>query len=40
VRGAIDCFIAQLALENDAPLLHSDRDFDTIAAVRPLRAWR
>lgn len=40
VRGAIDCLIGQLALENDAPLLHSDRDFDIIATVRPLRAWR
>ena len=40
VRGTVDCLIGQLALENDAPLLHSDRDFDTIAAVRPLRAWR
>jgi predicted nucleic acid-binding protein len=37
VRSAIDCCIAQLALENDVVLLHKDRDFQTIASVRPLR---
>jgi predicted nucleic acid-binding protein len=36
-RGAIDCLIAQLTLENDGLLLHSDQDFDRIKAVRPLR---
>lgn len=39
VRGAVDCLIAELALENDAVLLHCDADFDRIALVRPLRCW-
>ena len=28
VRKTIDCFIATYCIENDLPLLHSDRDFD------------
>lgn len=30
VRKTIDCLIAAVALENDIPLLHCDRDFDLI----------
>lgn len=37
VRGPIDCALAQLALDNDALLVHRDRDFEAIAEVRPLR---
>ena len=37
VRSAIDCCIAQLAIEHGALLLHRDRDFETIATLRPLR---
>jgi len=37
VRSPIDCCIAQLALENDIVLLHKDRDFGTIASIRPLQ---
>lgn len=37
VRSTIDCWIAQLALEADAPLLHDDEDFERIQRVRPLR---
>ena len=37
VRSAIDCGIAQLAIEHDALLLHCDRDFETIATVSDLR---
>lgn len=44
VRSPIDCCIAQLAIENDVALLHRDRDFSTIAGIRPLRqqwlGWR
>ena len=36
VRSPIDCCIAQLALENNLVLLHDDRDFLTIAKIRPL----
>ena len=35
VRSTIDCLIAQLALEHNATLLHSDRDYDRIARVEP-----
>jgi predicted nucleic acid-binding protein len=37
VRSPIDCCVAQLALDQDLMLFHRDRDFETIAAVRPLR---
>ena len=40
VRSAIDCCIAQLAIEHEALLLHQDRDFETIAEIRPLAAQR
>lgn len=36
-RSAIDCLIAELALEHDAVLLQSDRDYELIAEVRPLK---
>ena len=43
VRSPIDCCIAQIAMQHDVLLLHRDRDFETIAAVRSLRhewlAW-
>ena len=35
VRSTIDCLVAQIAIENDLLLLHSDRDFDDIATVVP-----
>ena len=37
IRSSIDCFIAQLVLEEDAVLLHDDGDFERIREVRPLR---
>ena len=37
VRSPIDCCIAQLCLEADALLVHRDRDFETVAEIRPLR---
>lgn len=40
LRSPIDCCIAQLAIENDLLLLHKDRDFETIAEIRPLAARR
>lgn len=39
VRSSIDCLIAQIALENDAVLLHAERDFDVIARVRSLKIF-
>jgi predicted nucleic acid-binding protein len=40
VRSPIDCCIAQIAMDYDVLLLHRDRDFETIAGVRPLRHER
>ena len=37
MRSSAECLIAQVALERKLALLHSDRDFDAIAKVRPLR---
>ena len=37
VRSMIDCIIAAVALRDDLELLHSDRDFNAIASVLPLR---
>jgi predicted nucleic acid-binding protein len=37
VRSSVDCLVAQVALDHRLTLLHSDRDFDAIAKVRPLR---
>lgn len=36
LNSAVDCCIGQIALENNATLLHRDRDFELIARVRPL----
>ena len=33
VRGTLDCFIAQIAIEHDLVLLHNDRDFTQMATV-------
>ena len=35
IRSTADCLIAQVAIENDLLLLHSDRDFTEIASVIP-----
>ena len=40
VRSGPDCLVSQIALENDATLLHDDDDFERIARVRPLRVLR
>ncbi len=40
IRKTIDCCIAQLAIEHGLTLLHNDRDFETIAMVRPLKQQR
>jgi predicted nucleic acid-binding protein len=34
-RSAMDCVIAQLAIEHQVPLLHNDRDFIHIERVEP-----
>jgi predicted nucleic acid-binding protein len=37
IRSLVDCLIASVAIRNDVPLLHRDRDFDVIAEISPLR---
>ena len=37
VRSHPDCCIAQLAIENDALLIHRDTDFEIIATIRSLK---
>lgn len=39
IRSTIDCLIAQIALEQDLLLLHSDQDFDLMANVIPLKIY-
>jgi predicted nucleic acid-binding protein len=34
-RSTIDCFIAQIAIEHNALLMHHDADYDRIAKVIP-----
>ena len=40
VRGAVDCVIAQVALDAKATLLSPDADFEHIARHTRLRLWR
>ena len=40
VRSPIDCCIAQAAMDHNVLLLHRDKDFETIARIRPLRQAR
>jgi predicted nucleic acid-binding protein len=39
IRSTIDCLIAQIAIENDLFLLHSDQDFQLMANVVPLKVY-
>lgn len=38
IRSPFDCLIAACAIRNDVPLLHSDRDFNTIARFTRLQS--
>lgn len=40
IRSTIDLLIAQTTIENNAELLHSDRDFEAIASVSSLKLYR
>jgi predicted nucleic acid-binding protein len=40
IRKPIDCMIAAVALEQQAAILHNDRDFDAIATQFPLQIRR
>ena len=37
VRSTTDCLIAAMAIRNDVPVLHRDRDYDVIARHFPLQ---
>ena len=37
MRSLIDCLIAVVAIRHDATLLATDRDFEALASVTPLR---
>ena len=37
LRSSVDCLIAQLALDDNATLLHDDEDFERIRKVRKLK---
>jgi predicted nucleic acid-binding protein len=37
IRSGVDCLIAACALRHDLVVLHTDRDYPTLAAVAPLR---
>lgn len=38
IRKSADCVIAAIAIAHDMPVLHADRDFDTIARFSALQA--
>lgn len=40
IRSTIDCVIAAVAIENNLPVFHRDRDFDVIAEHCTLRIYR
>ncbi|MDX2258055.1 MAG: PIN domain nuclease [Hyphomicrobiaceae bacterium] len=40
VRSVLDCLVAEIAINQEMTLLHLDRDFETIATVRPLKQRR
>lgn len=40
VRSGVDCVIAACAIRHGLEVLHSDRDYDTIARISPLRSRR
>jgi predicted nucleic acid-binding protein len=37
IRSSIDCLIAAIAIENQVPVWHKDRDFTAIAEFTPLQ---
>jgi hypothetical protein len=39
IRSAADCLIAAIAIDNDVPVWHRDRDFTAIARYTPLKAF-
>jgi hypothetical protein len=40
VRSSVDCLVAACALRNDAVVVHTDRDYDSLARACALRVRR
>jgi len=40
IRSSIDCLVAQMALDEEAVVLHNDEDYERIREVRPLKTLR
>lgn len=40
VRSPVDVLLASYCIEHDHALLHNDRDFDPMEALRGLKVWR
>ena len=40
IRQLLDCLIAAIAIRNGVPVLHDDRDFDTLARHTELEVYR
>lgn len=39
IRSSFDCLIAAIAIENDVPVWHRDRDYTAIAQFTPLKVF-
>lgn len=39
IRSTVDCLIAAIAIDNDVPVWHPDRDFTAIARYTPLKVF-
>lgn len=40
IRSLVDCLVAAIAMEQEAAVLHKDRDYDRIAGYVPLKTVR
>ena len=40
IRKSVDCMIASVAIENDLPLLHNDKDFEAIEEHCGLKCYK
>ena len=40
IRKSVDCMIASVAIENDIPLLHNDKDFEPIEEHCGLKCYK
>jgi predicted nucleic acid-binding protein len=40
IQKSVDCMIASVAIENDIPLLHNDKDFEAIEKYYGLKCYK